>query len=154
MTFKVFAETASRLQNAVQRKHRLFSAPSSPLLRDFFSLLEKYGYVEGIASEREGPSDEVSTRKENRRKGQAMKQILIGLKYIDFQGRVEGSLTKITLYSSPSKRTAYSMKRLHQLKQTSSSSHSLHIFLTNKGMLSLDECLAQNVGGFLFCRVI
>ena len=158
MTLKVFAETASRLQNAVQKKQRLFLAPSYPLIRDFFALLEYHGYIEGVTSVAEDIPLDTGRGRKNRRHSfrwtrPHIHQLLVGLKYSE-SPQLKGSFTKVLFSSYPSKRTAYSLKNLHYLKKTSTSSHCLYVFLTNKGVLSLDQCLEQKVGGFLFCRVL
>ncbi len=124
------AEFFTRIRNAGLARHEKVDVPSSNLRVGVAKILQESGYIRTFKVARDGK--------------QGIMRVY--LKYSDSGKPVISSIQKV---SRPGRRFYVKSSEIPQVR----SGFGLCILSTNKGVMSGDQAMKQNVGGELLCQI-
>ncbi len=125
------ADMLTRVRNALAARHEKVQMPASRLKREIARILFEEGYVRECAFRREGHPQGVME---------------ITLKYDATNTSVLQGLKKV---STPGKRRYVSRKNMPKVLDGAG----IAIISTSRGILTDQQCIADNVGGEVLCFV-
>ena len=125
------ADMLTRVRNALAARHEKVQMPASRLKREIARILLEEGYVRDCAFRREGHPQGVME---------------ITLKYDATNTSVLQGLKKV---STPGKRRYVSHKNMPKVLDGAG----IAIISTSRGILTDQQCIADNVGGEVLCFV-
>lgn len=125
------ADMLTRVRNALAARHEKVQMPASRLKREIARILLEEGYVRDCAFRREGHPQGV---------------VEITLKYDATNTSVLQGLKKV---STPGKRRYVSHKNMPKVLDGAG----IAIISTSRGILTDQQCIADNVGGEVLCYV-
>ncbi len=125
------ADMLTRVRNALAARHEKVQMPASRLKREIARILLEEGYVRDCAFRREGHPQGV---------------VEITLKYDATNTSVLQGLKKV---STPGKRRYVSHKNMPKVLDGAG----IAIISTSRGILTDQQCIADNIGGEVLCFV-
>jgi small subunit ribosomal protein S8 len=125
------ADMLTRVRNALAARHEKVQVPASRIKREIARILLEEGYVRDYAFRREGHPQGV---------------VEITLKYDATNTSVLQGLKKV---STPGKRRYVSHKNMPKVLDGAG----IAIISTSRGILTDQQCIADNVGGEVLCFV-
>ena len=125
------ADMLTRVRNALAARHEKVYIPASRMKREIARILLEEGYVRDYLFRQEGHPQGI---------------VEITLKYDAMQSSVLQGLRKV---STPGKRRYVSHKNMPKVLDGAG----IAILSTSKGILTDQQCIAENVGGEVLCFV-
>ena len=120
----------TRLRNAGMAKHEKLDVPSSNMRVGIAKVLQESGYIRSFKTVKDG------------------KQGVMRV-YLRYYADGRHVITKLYRVSRPGKRMYVSVANLPKVR----SGYGLAILSTNKGVVSGDQAIKENVGGEILCQV-
>jgi small subunit ribosomal protein S8 len=125
------ADMLTRVRNALAARHEKVQIPASRIKREIARILLAEGYIRDYAFHREGHPQGI---------------VEITLKY---DGTHTGVLQGVKKVSTPGKRRYVSHKNMPKVLDGAG----IAILSTSKGILTDQQCIAENIGGEVLCFV-
>lgn len=123
-------EFVTRIRNAGLAKHDKVDVPSSNLRVGIAKVLQETGYIRSFKVARDG------------------KQGIMRV-YLKYDEKGRHIITKVSRVSRPGKRVYVKSTEIPKVR----SGFGLSILSTNRGIMSSDEAVKQNLGGELLCEI-
>ena len=120
----------TRIRNAGLARHNKVDVPSSNIRQGVARILKDYGYIKTFRVAQDG------------------KQGLMRV-YLNYDSKGQFAIENIQRVSRPRKRIYVKKDQIPQVR----SGYGITILSTNKGVLSHEEAIGQNVGGELLMKV-